>query len=380
MSDSAAYDLFSTGNVVDGFDQEDVVKSFSGLFNCAEEKALAYATTKKVIRKDIDKETGESYSQTLQSIGLDVQLIPRTPPAEEPMAANGGLSLEPVAEQTDDQDPAAMPTGSAPAGGPPAAVMGATAAGAVATSAAAGSQTAPANNADNPAAQKARAERLAHEQAYEDFHHKEPFLKAIIGPVAAAIAGAFLWAIVLKMGYEIGLVALAVAGAIGWVANKTGFIGMTAGVFCAVLMLGSVFGGKYMGYSWMFDELTSTGYGLGDETWLQMYQRESRELDAMDHTTSNLKTFMIANDYAWEDEPITPDDLTYFKENTIPEIHQYANMSPAEAEEISGEFVEFAEEFQPITTWQLIMLNLGRFDFFVLLAAMGLVFRMVTED
>jgi len=393
MSDSQAYDLYSTGKVVDGFDQDQVAQSFSGLFNCAQEKALAYATTKKIIRKEIDKATGESYSETLRSIGLDVQLIPRTPPAEEPAAANGGLSLTPIETETDEQDDesAGMGLTNTPAQPAAAANPGNTvaAAGAAVTGAAVVGPAAIAQANTGAAAQVKKAdyerdkqERDAMRQAaIDEFNHVEPFAKAIMGPIAGAIIGAIIWAIVIKLGYEFGLIALAVGGLIGKAANYTGFIGYTRGVICALLCAAAIFGGKYIGYTLVYDEIMDGASGYVNEAgeteaWDAMYKREAAELADMNQTDANLKKFMLANEYAFSDEPITAYDLEYFRESQIPYINEMAGLS---AEEVTSE-MGFDEEELNLSVWSLVMGGLGGLDLLFLFLGMGTAFRLATED
>jgi len=104
MSSSPAFDIYSTGSVVEGFDEDEVVAKFAGLFKCPEDKARIFATSKKVIRKDVDAEMATTYASRLIDIGLDVELVPREAPEQEQEAANGGLSLTPV-EKPKEQAP-----------------------------------------------------------------------------------------------------------------------------------------------------------------------------------------------------------------------------------------------------------------------------------
>jgi len=200
MSDNQAYALLSTGKVVDGFDQDQVVQSFAGLFKCSDAKALVYATSEKVIRKDIDKATGEKYSQQLRGIGLDVQLIARNAPEQEAAAANSELSLTPT-------------------------------------------ETTPSASTHTPPISTATVDRdpRNRSEASDDIDDRDddsPFLKAIIGPVVGAFIGALIWAMVMNfLDRELGIIALAVGGIVGYCASITRFNGSTAAVICALLVV-----------------------------------------------------------------------------------------------------------------------------------------------
>ena len=338
MANNQAYDLYSNGTIIDGFEQQAVVESFSGLFKCTPEKAAMYTQSKKVIRKDIDQATAQSYAVKLKNIGLDVALIPRTPPSEEQAAANGELSLAPI-------DNPSGPTTS---------------------------------EAD---VESQRRERDAKIKAIAAKNNQQtPTIKAIAGPLIATGLGALLWAITIKMGYEIGLVALAIGGMIGWIAKTTNFTGYVCGVICALLCASAIFGGKYLGYSWEVDEfIENAGVYVNEEgvseTWEDIYAREAAQLRAMEHTDANIKQFMLDNNYTQDDSPITQEDIDFFREYQIPDIEEWAKLNQGE---LLNEIESDVTENLSITS--LIFSDLRITDLLFLIAGMGAAFRLASDN
>ncbi len=351
MANYTAYDVYSAGRIIEGFESTDVIASFSGMFRCAEEKAAVFTNTKKIIRKDIDQITARTYATTLKSIGLDVSVVPRTPVPVEPVAANNDLSLAPA-------DPIA---GSGTTFG-----------------------TAAIENTEGQSKteyEREQGERAAERQAEIDaFNHEEPFFKAILGPIIAACLGAILWAVIINLGYEFGLIAIAVGGMIGWAASQTEFIGYPRGVVCAALCALAIFGGKFIGYSWMFNDTLANSESYVNEegvaeSWDDMYAREAAELRAMDQSNGNLKQFMLDNGYAYSYTPVTQDDIDYFREVQIPEIEQMAGLTQEELQDAMGRDADL-----DLSVWTLVFMGLSKTDFLFLFFGMGAAFRLATED
>lgn len=352
MANNQAYVLLSTGNVVEGFDQDQVVKSFADLFNCAEDKALTFATSKKIIRKDIDKATGESYTQKLKDIGLDVQLIPRTPPAQEALAANSDLS------------PAQVLAPAEATHSPP-------------------RSTATVDR--DPRTRENPAKKIVEQDVERD--NASPFFKAIMGPLLGAAIGAVLWAMILNgLGYEFALVAIVVGAIVGFGAMLTGFNGSTAGVICALLVAVSIFSGKYIGYSWVMDAYNDYDNFVDEEViaeakeWGEVYKSEAAMLQDMTHTDDNLGQFMMENDYGYTESP-TQEDLGGFKLYTIPMIMAYENYSPANPKPTYQKLHElWKADSGGSSVIEAVKSGLGATDLLFLIFGMAGAFRMVSKS
>jgi phosphate/sulfate permease len=70
---------------------------------------------------------------------------------------------------------------------------------------------------------------------------------SLVLPVVAAIVGAFVWQLIaVAFGYELGLVAWGIGGAVGMAAAMAGGRGTGIGIVCSLLALMAIFGGKHM--------------------------------------------------------------------------------------------------------------------------------------
>jgi len=408
MSDNQAFDLISTGKVCDGFDQEQVMQSFQELFNCSEAKARAYTTTKKVVRKEIDKDTGMSYGKTLKSIGLDVRLVPRKPPEAEPPAANGELSLAPVEDETesgdedsadvlssdntaDEENPA---TAAKPA---EAAALGATAA--VGAAANEGMVISRANavragEATNATGVANRPPRKEVPDDIDDIDDDENlFVKALIGPAAAAVVGMLIWAaVIVGLEKEHAIIAAIVGGVVGAGAKLTDYTGSSGrGVVCAVMVFLAICGGKWFGYSWYLDPAKEAAAAYLDELnseellqlstdYADMMQAEAIALSKMEHTDVNIRAFMMENDYYYDHMENggfpTRAEIDEFKEYTMPEIMSYLDYN---GEDLSEDYQSIAS-FENFSVWEAIKADLGLLDLLFLFFGIGAAYRMAFDD
>ena len=150
------------------------------------------------------------------------------------------------------------------------------------------------------------------------------FLKAIIGPVVGAFIGALIWAMVMNfLDRELGIIALAVGGIVGYCASITRFNGSTAAVVCALLVVVSIFSGKFIGYNWImsgyddYDTYVDESVMAEAEEWGEVYKAESVLLQEFSHTDSNISEFMVNNDYSYTSAP-AQEEIDDFKQYTIP--------------------------------------------------------------
>jgi hypothetical protein len=72
-------------------------------------------------------------------------------------------------------------------------------------------------------------------------------MKAMIAAVAGGIVGALVWgAISCFTGYEVGYVAWGIGALVGFLSAAVGGEGFTNGLFCAVITILALMGGKVM--------------------------------------------------------------------------------------------------------------------------------------
>jgi hypothetical protein len=136
---------------------------------------------------------------------------------------------------------------------------------------------------------------------------------ALAAGAAAALAGAVLWAAIAYFtGYEIGYIAWAVGGLVGFAVAKTGGRGPACAVAAAVITVLGIFGGK-LGANWYFVE-----HGL-DEEWSEMLtpqlyaemQTDAQDFAALgpDPGEAEVRRFMVEHRYTDAPEPARVDEV-----------------------------------------------------------------------
>jgi len=236
MEDALTYNVVSSGNLITEFDLSDVQGAVADLFKISPEKASSIITKRTVLKKDLDHKQANAYKQKLESIGLEIVLKPN----EKKVVAPLSLSLEPI----EDKSPAIE------------------------------APEAPVANTNTVTCEKCQLEQPKSNQctgcgvyfhkfsppvenvitnnvrAKADANNSDTVVMAgdalklngIIAGVVAAVLGALLWkGIVVAFEYELGLIAWAIGGAIGFAVAFTGSKGHTAGIMCGMLALLAIF-------------------------------------------------------------------------------------------------------------------------------------------
>ncbi|MCM8855526.1 MAG: hypothetical protein LC541_04400 [Candidatus Thiodiazotropha sp.] len=106
---SEVYKVIFTGKLRPDANQERIIGLFSEKFKLGPEKAekLIFSGKAATLKKDLDREKAEKYQQTLEKMGLVIELDPK-PPIEEsvesdPINIPSGLALEAI-DNGDDED------------------------------------------------------------------------------------------------------------------------------------------------------------------------------------------------------------------------------------------------------------------------------------
>ncbi len=149
-------------------------------------------------------------------------------------------------------------------------------------------------------------------------------ISALPVPVAAAIAGALLWKyIAVTTGYEYGVIAWGIGGAIGFAAALAGLRGTKTGMVCGLLVALSMFGGKYMVYSSMPGSEIQAWLDILPEDAMnelradhQEYLDDAELFAAIPHTDHSVKQFMVNRAYteAERARDVSEEDLLWFRE------------------------------------------------------------------
>jgi len=102
----------SAGKLIEGFDQQAVIESFSSAFNITEDKAIPYLKKGKLIRKGLNEVEATNYKTQLEKLGLMINAQdsaaenPSTPEATIPKTNTGIPGLVPTGMESQTNAPA----------------------------------------------------------------------------------------------------------------------------------------------------------------------------------------------------------------------------------------------------------------------------------
>ena len=374
MNDSTTYSVISTGQIQDSFGLADVQASFAKLFKTTPEKANAYIGVKRVLKKDLDLKKAQVLKARLEKIGMVIALKEHKPP----VATGEPLSL--VVEESESSkfdNPI----------------------------------TCPKCNLEQEMAEQCNGcgvyinkvlniapEALNTNDSSEDNEKQSdaPVITTVqekvdtlsfVGLGAAAIAaviGALVWKfIAVIFGYEFGIIAWGIGGAVGFTAAMFGSKGYNTGVICGVLTLLAIFGGKYMAMSsiqetWA-DEIKATTQLQSDE-FKEVYVKEIKAAqiyaeEVAGGDDASLKKFM--SDYGYSDyygvDELASEDLEDFKEYYAPVLEKIALENPTFDEWVS---ISFGGNIEDYSTLELMKLDFGILSIIFLFLGVATAFRL----
>ncbi|MEN0044949.1 MAG: hypothetical protein AAF769_14410 [Pseudomonadota bacterium] len=405
MTDSATFDVVTTGKLEPGFKLADVQQKLIAAMKLKPEQAAQFFERPRVVKKGQTQANAEKICAQLARLGVSAevkdtapQMAPPPPPDklifEDSVAASSAPELAIV-------DDASLPSsgggdfacpkcghvqvkkeqcencgvwfhkleppvdGPAPAIGRP-------------DSPAALSAAAPAAAAASQAEPAAPMESQLRE-APPDNSSLSP--AAIGAAAAAALVGAWVWKFVaVTFQFEFGLIAWGIGGAVGAAAAGMGSRGMKAGVVCAVLALGSIVVGKYWSYSAVLDqlqELVMSAMASDADEMRAVYEEEledGRILIAGSGSDDFTRRFMIDRFYSDASRPgdISDSELADFREYQAPRLREIAesNASFGEWQQLS------VGAMNEIPILQLMREDLGAFDFIFAFLGIGTAFRL----
>jgi len=197
-----------------------------------------------------------------------------------------------------------------------------------------------------------------------------------------ALICAYLWKfIAVQFGIELGVVAWAIGGAVGATAVVTGGRGTFVGATCAVLVVLSMFGGKYLYMSAFLNEAVAYMEEEVGEDWISdAYSELDSDREAFALIAKNelsIKRFMIEHDYtdATTTAQITAEDYEIFTEEMQPWLEQYSEDGEYFAEGDS-EPLELAAALGEFSVWSMVRESLGFMDLLFLFLAVSTAFRL----
>jgi len=244
----SAYSVVFNGDIKAGFDLSKVQRDFADLFNITPEKAQTILSKKRALKKDLDLETARAYIKRLESIGVDVSIIER-----KPELSASALALESTEKKLCTAEAVESPSR---------------------VNADPNIITCPKCQLEQPETEQCvgcgvyihkvdsqfeevqkispQSKKLTSATTVQEIEKhnnsaKVLNLKVLSAATGAAIIGALLWKVVaMATNYEFSVMAWGIGGGIGFAAAAMGSRGVAIGVFCGVLALVAVIGGKYM--------------------------------------------------------------------------------------------------------------------------------------
>lgn len=410
MSNQAQFSVYSTGHSDEDNNANPVKQEFAKIFGISEAKAEEYIQKKKLIRKGLTQEQAELYQSKLEQIGMPTLIEPaitQAPAANESInketapPASEGFSLLPVDSEPEqgvsnvsgmkvkkgfacpkcdfEQDKAAEcvkcgvifdklkePSGS------------------LRGERTSSTQT---NSTQTNSAQTNSAHTKKDNANTRRHDSDEREGNVVIGLGAAAIVAAilaFVWKLIaIHTGYELGVVAWAVGGAIGFIAVIFGARGEVPAVACALLAAFAIIGGKYMIEQYYMEQVDSMFNGeLREEihAGYQEYQDEILAYQQIQHDDYSVKRFMSDYGYTNSDSvtEITDAELDEFRNDMAYAVADMDGMP--DFEETMSQLQEVVtEEFASEASLASVMQNFGIIGIVFLFLGVGTAYRMVRE-
>ncbi len=293
MTKQATYRVVANGGILNGFQESDVVNAFAKLFDMTQEKALTYLEPNKLVNHSLTKSRADDYKVKIESLGIPVTVQCDEPESQPEASATQTISC-PKCQLA--QAKSTECTGC-------------------------GIIFEKYNNRNET---ESPLETTSTVKDTDSADSSLP-LFAFIAPLIAALIGAFVWkGIALSFGYELGLIAWAIGGAVGAAAVITGGRGDVMGGYCAVITLLAIFAGKYMIMSSVQLELATLFESeSGSAMMTELYEEAEYDAQAfavIDKSDASVKAFMVDHYYTDADEAIfvTDRELEDFRADIQP--------------------------------------------------------------
>lgn len=373
MSEPTSYSVIISGRLQDGFEPAQIQAAFASLLKVSQEKAGALMKRQWVIKKKIDRKIADAYKKKLESIGLVITLKEHAAPAP----AGEELALVPTDDEIRTESTPEAPTSALKSNN--------------ITCPKCGQEQPPGREqcegcgvylqkvlnraTDTGSTVQEQPADVTGEPAFS----KEESLtgKSLAAGAAAALVGALVWNFIANaFGYELGLVAWAVGGAVGFAVAATGSRGQNAGIACAALALVAIFGGKYMIYSGLEDEIADAiASSMGEIR--SIYDREMTAADAYANVRDDnaLRQFMVDHEYSgsYNAGDVTEEEIADFRENSAPRLDDFVYRKPSFDDWYHN---TFEVDLGNISTTDIVMAALGPVDILFLFLGVGTAFRL----
>jgi len=372
MMESTAYSVIISNEFQSGFTAEHVRDAFAVMFKITPEKAGQLLKGRRVIKKSVDIKSAELYKKKLESIGLIVSLSECNPQPLE--AASLSLSSIDNEKQTSMTQPAAG---------------GSSKSGAVVCPKCNNSQPSDVHQCQecgvfiqkllnkSDAVKSSCSNRADINDKYDYAANGSLTAKSLAVGSVVALLGALVWKLVSSVsGYELGLVAWAIGGAVGFAVISTGSSGLKTGFVCGILALVAILGGKYMIYSGYQDAIVESFASSKNEV-RYLYDNEMAAaeayLDVIDDKSR--RQFMVEYDYTEHGDykDITEEEVQYFLGSDGERLSGYVIIKPSFDEWYQ---TTFESNLNNLSTMGMIKDDFEFVDAIFFLLGIGTAFRL----
>ncbi len=158
--------------------------------------------------------------------------------------------------------------------------------------------------------------------------------RAFLGAAGGAVIGAVIWGVLAAVTkVEIGYVAWAVGGLVGFGASAFGGRGSACGVLCAILAVVSIFAGKMIAANVIvkkeMEKVTSSSGLLNKAAYDEA--RADAEAFTRVKAESDHAAFMVERKFTDAESPqaVPAEELTSFRENAVPYLRWLAEEKPS---------------------------------------------------
>ncbi|MEJ2621484.1 MAG: hypothetical protein P8163_14835 [Candidatus Thiodiazotropha sp.] len=359
-SSDTTYNVVFSGKLLQGFETEQAVKAFSTLFKLPQEKTVKILGKRHTLKKGVSRDVAKRWKKKLQEIGLEVSLEPQAPA----IASEPGLSLVPIEEESDipvttHVVETATPSKVCPNCGSEVATM---------TDPCPNCGVYPHKVISRP---KPHANRASNSRDVEEFEttsmdaddsNNSLTMQGLIAGAAAALIGALLWkGITVAIDYELGFIAWIIGGGIGFAVAFSGNRGQAAAVFCGVMALVAILGGKYLFFSGLQNQVGEIIADSSADLHL-LYAEEMSDAKALAAVNGEADTrqFMVDHGYseASSADSVTREELDQFQNEITPRLVGFSDLPPSYDEWYQSTIEENFESISPID------ILIESFDFF----------------
>ncbi len=399
MEDVEKYTVTMSGEVELGHSVEQAKAAFVRLFKISEEKAERYFEGEpRVLRRGLARDQAEAYLRALQKMGLICKLIPQDVPAralEEGASPTSSapsmaaLSIVPMESEAVARDTSGLSVVGVSTGQNRQIVCpkcGAKQDRAEECSRCGIVFAKYQQRQDTmEAAPRSGVSRMS--RGDERQTAVEPALEAAsLNPLAIAVAavvallGAWVWSLLAaSTGFEFGIVAWGIGGAVGTGAALAGGRGLTCASICAVLTLVAILGGKYLTMERFKDNWSQemSGAELWDEDAVAFF--EELRLDAklyheLDGSDDALRKFIYSRDYsaAATAAAVTDVDIDEFNEFDRPTLEWIHAKDP----DYESWQAYTMSSISDVSSLELIREDFGIMDALFLVLGLGTAFRL----